>query len=384
MELGILITPEKSLDDTLQRYQRCMRDIDPDHIWLPDRLLIDDISALSEFAGNSYQQPPMEFLDPFLTIAAMAQSPMRPAHFGLAVTDFIRRAPPDLARTAYTLHQIVGSALHMGFGAGEAVNLTPLGYRHGPKPVGHFATQLQRFSSINQSGFDAPHETDKVALGYHRRPNLIWIGGQRERMLKLTAQYADGWLPAWKMTPGEYAEKAGILRSAAADHGRPCPKLGMFGSVILGKSKTDVLDCFERNPLTKAIALQASAEIWEQWGLQHPAGSDSRGFFDVLLGGHDPAALYSAITSVPAGMLADILFLGNVQEVFAELQEYRTAGLQHLAMMFPLFADNNVMFGMADFYPDFVRLCKLLRQPEPCASETKIPVAEAIDQPELS
>ncbi len=71
LELGVLISPEKNIDDTLRRYERCMRDIAPDYIWLPDRLLIDDMSALGEFAGIDCQQPAMEFLDPFLTIARM-------------------------------------------------------------------------------------------------------------------------------------------------------------------------------------------------------------------------------------------------------------------------------------------------------------------------
>lgn len=364
LELGILITPEKDLDDTLRRYERCMRDIDPDYIWLPDRLLIDDVSALGEFAGTAYRQPAMEFLDPFLTIARMSQSLKRPAHFGLAVTDFVRRAAPDLARTAYTLNQILGRPVDMGFGAGEAINLTPLGYRHGPKPVGFLAAQLRRFDAINRTGVDPVEGAAPVALGYHRHPNRIWIGGQRERMLTLAAQYADGWLPAWKMTPQEYADKAATLRRHAVEFGRDCPVLGMFGSVILGKSKAAVLDHFERYPLTRAIALQAGAEVWHKWGLQHPAGSDSRGFFDVLLAGHDPAALYRAIEAVPVEMLDDILFLGNTEEVYAELLLYRRAGMRNLALMFPLFANDNVMFGVEDFYPDFVDLCALLRSNE--------------------
>jgi hypothetical protein len=83
-------------------------------------------------------------------------------------------------------------------------------------------------------------------------------------------------------------------------------------------------------------------------------------------------------------MLADILFVGSVQEVFTELQEYRAAGLQHLALLFPLFADNNVIFGMEDFYPDFVRLCNLLRPSAHCTPPMKARLSQVIDQPELS
>jgi hypothetical protein len=63
-------------------------------------------------------------------------------------------------------------------------------------------------------------------------------------------------------------------------------------------------------------------------------------------------------------MLDDILFLGSVEEVYAELLDYQRAGMRHLALMFPLFANNNVMFGVEDFYPDFVDLCALLRSRE--------------------
>jgi hypothetical protein len=47
--------------------------------------------------------------------------------------------------------------------------------------------------------------------------------------------------------------------------------------------------------------------------------------------------------------------------VYAELLEYQRIGMQHLALMFPLFADDKVMFGVQDFYADFVDLCALLR-----------------------
>jgi phthiodiolone/phenolphthiodiolone dimycocerosates ketoreductase len=363
MELGIHLVAAGDLSNAIERYARCMLQVVPDCVWLSDRLMVDDYSALIAYCGqeNVEREPPPQFLDPFLTAAALAQRLPQQPRFGIAVTDFIRRAAPDLARAACTLNQMLQTPINMGFGAGEAINLTPLGYRHGPKPVSHMESSLQQFRQINENGryFVSPDRL--VELGYNSHPSPVWVGGQRNRMLRITARYGDGWLPAWKMTPLEYGNSAALLRELAAAENRACPVLGMFAMPIIGRSKAELLAYFSSSPLARAVALMASAELWEKWGLEHPAGSNSKGLFDVVLDSMPAEKLYNALVSVPAEMIADILFLGNLQELLDEFWQFKVAGLQHLSLLLPDFDNPRISYGVDDFDIEFNRLCREIK-----------------------
>lgn len=358
MELGIHLVAAKDLYRVAERYTNCLDQISPDCVWLSDRLLIDDCSALAACCGDfsGYWSEPAEFLDPFVAAATLVQYMPKPARFGIAATDFIRRTPPDMARAAYTLNQVLPLPLNIGFGAGEAINLTPLGYSHGAKPVAHFEHNLQQFRQINDSGC---YGTDRmVNLGYHRHASAVWVAGQRYRMLHIAANYADGWLPAWKMTATEYSDSVGLLNSLAAAADRRCPTPGLFAMPIIGPSKHALLDYFRSSPMSRAVAFMAAAELWEKWGLEHPAGRSSKGLFDVILSDIPGEQLHKALLSVPAEMIADILFLGNVQELLDEFWQLKSAGLQHLSLLLPDFANARISYGVDNFDTEFSRLCK--------------------------
>jgi phthiodiolone/phenolphthiodiolone dimycocerosates ketoreductase len=363
MEIGILIAPAKNMADTFSRYDRCMLELSPDYIWLPDRLLVDDFSKLKIYLGDNTIDPPIEFLDPFITLSAMANHPRRPKNFGIAVTDFIRRSPPDLARACHTLSQLIGTPLNIGFGAGEAVNLNPLGYEHGEKPVAFLEKNLAIFNKINDSGlYQSSIDNDGIKLGYNVPPSTIWIGGQRDRMLKLTGTYADGWIPAWKMPPTEYQKKIEAISYWARENRRALPKFAMYGMSIIGESKQQLFDYFQTNPMAKAAILQAPGDAWERWGVHHPAGEMSKGFYDVLLGDLQPELLYRAIVSAPHQILDEVLFLGNQEELLEEFWTYKKNGVELLVLMLPFFSNNQVAYGLPDFYPAFKQICEQIKK----------------------
>jgi len=358
MELGIHLVAVKDLYRVAERYTDFLDRIAPDCIWLSDRLLVDDYSALAEHAGDfsaSWREP-TEFLDPFVAAAALVQYMPQPTQFGIAATDFIRRAPADLARAAYTLNQVLPKPLNMGFGAGEAINLKPLGYDFGSAPFAHFERCLAQFRRINRCG--CPHIDESIELGYQRYPSFIWVAGQRPRMLQAAAIHADGWLPAWKMTSTEYRDNLRSLSILSAAAGRPVPVAGLFAMPIIGASKRALLDYFRSSPMSRAVAFMASGDLWAKWGLEHPAGRNSKGLFDLLLHEIPVEDLYQSLLSVPAEMLDDILFLGNVQELLDEFWQLREAGLQHLSLLLPDFSNARISYGVDNFDVGFDRLCR--------------------------
>lgn len=373
MELGIHLVATGDLYRVSERYTDFLDQVLPDCIWLSDRLMVDDYRALAALCDGEPESwsERAAFLDPFVTAAALVQYMPHPTRFGIAATDFIRRAPPDLARAAYTLNQVLPSPLNIGFGAGEAINLTPLGYLHGDRPVAHFERSLRQFRQINDEGRyyrdkngdkDADRGGDRVVeLGLHRYPSSVWVAGQRSRMLRIAAEFADGWLPAWKMSAAEYRDSVLALGCMAAAAGRSCPIAGLFAMPVIGPSRRALLDHFQGSPMNRAVAFMAGNELWQKWGLEHPGGAGSKGLFDTVLDEIPASRLLKALLEVPAEMMDDILFLGNVQELLDEFWQFKCAGLRHLSLLLPDFSNVRISYGVDSFDSEFVRLCRELQ-----------------------
>ena len=87
----------------------------PTSIWQPD--LVPQAAA---------QASPHVWMDPFALVAASASAADR-LRFGVGVTDLVRRHPAALAQTALTLDHVTKGRFILGVGAGESLNLSPIG-----------------------------------------------------------------------------------------------------------------------------------------------------------------------------------------------------------------------------------------------------------------
>jgi phthiodiolone/phenolphthiodiolone dimycocerosates ketoreductase len=164
-----------------------------------------------------------------------------------------------------------------------------------------------------------------------RRPK-IWVAGHGLRMLKLTGEHGDGWLPAWPMSADEYGEKLRTVSGVASDAGRPTPEAGLFANVLLGESRDAVLDALDADPISKLRALGAPGWLWDKHGVAHPGGPASRGFVDVVVHEYDPRALRELAPRIPSALLADMWFVGSQEEVMDRIRTYEVAGCQHVVL----------------------------------------------------
>jgi len=361
MKLGMHIFQLGSMAKTMAFYRQSVDLVRPDCVWFSDRLLGHDLSGVRKLMGLGDAAAPLETLDPFVTMTALAASSRVETALGIAVTDFVRRKSPDLARACYSLNQLLEKPLNIGFGSGESVNLLPLGYGAPAKPVSLMEEELERFVRISNEGTFHLDGQNPVTLGYNRWPSRVWIGGQRDRMLRITARYADGWLPAWKMSPDEYQNKVSTLKELARQNARPAPEMGMFAILILGSSRKELLSLMHANPLLKAEALIASGELWRKYGLSHPAGGDTSGLPDAMLRDVDPRIVYEALCSVPDELMDEVMFIGSPEEVWLQLRPYREAGLEHLSLSFPEPSEMDTVFGVRDFAMRLKSFCEVLR-----------------------
>src|SRR6266849_3961110 len=95
----------------------------PDHLmgWFPRALWTPEASSIVNLLPS-----PHLYLDPTVLIALVGTSTQR-VRLGTAVTDIIRRAPADVARTFVTLSLATKGRVVLGLGAGERLNTEPYG-----------------------------------------------------------------------------------------------------------------------------------------------------------------------------------------------------------------------------------------------------------------
>jgi phthiodiolone/phenolphthiodiolone dimycocerosates ketoreductase len=162
----------------------------------------------------------------------------------------------------------------------------------------------------------------------------VWVGGHGPRMLRLTGEYADGWLPIEVTTPADYARMKSIVAEHAAAMGRPEPESGLVVLCVLGESRDHLRAMFEAQPMAKlAVVWVASASLWRKHGLEHPAGDSSRGYLSVIPHSLDPAVLRDLAPRIPFELLEELIHLGNAEEVAARINRFAEAGCEHLVLL---------------------------------------------------
>ncbi|MEO5899275.1 MAG: LLM class flavin-dependent oxidoreductase [Ilumatobacteraceae bacterium] len=283
-------------------------------------------TPLSELAAD-----PDAFYDPFCYGARIASMTSRP--FGISVTDATRRKAADLARAALTLNDLVPGGFILGIGSGEAESLTPFGYPF-DHPVGVLEEVLVELRALLDTG-RMPTGIGRMGLPLQaegRGGPRVWIAGHGPRMLRLTGQYGDGWLPAWWMSPDEYGANLATVAGHAAAAGRPTPEAGLLPFLVFAESVDRAAEMFEKEPLGKLFGLFAMGSMWAANGLTHPLGNDSKGFIDVIVHELDPDDLRDIAPTIPFEMVQQVLFIGNADELATRFEGYARNGLEHVVM----------------------------------------------------
>ncbi|MBW2360080.1 MAG: LLM class flavin-dependent oxidoreductase [Deltaproteobacteria bacterium] len=306
--------------------------LDVDSLWLPDHLLgLDHPELRAESPYAQMVEDPDGWLDPFCVSTALAMQTELP--LGINVTDGTRRRAPDVARTALTLQHMCRGGFNLGVGSGEAESLVPFGYPF-DKPVGRleeFLVELRCLLDTGRMPQGGPARTGIPLESGMGKPR-IWVGGQGPRMLRLTGQYADGWLPAWSMEPRDYAAKRSVIARHAEAAGRRTPECGLFRTIFLGESRERLAEALERQPIAKLNALFIEGALWERHGIEHPAGAHSRGLVDVVVYDLDAEELRALAPRIPFELIEEFYTFGNADEVAQRFETYGPAGLEHLVL----------------------------------------------------
>ena len=331
MEVAVLMPGVYPLESN-EHFLRLGEQIGACAAWVPDHLLGTFHPDL--WADEPYSEvvpDPDAHYDPFCMLAAMGRQTS--LTLGIAVTDSTRRRAVDVARSALSLHHLCRGGMHLGVGSGEAESLVPFGYPF-DKPVGRFEEFVRELRHILDTGGMPGGGCGRVGLPLESalgKPK-VWVAGHGPRMLRLTGQYGDGWLPAWRMSAAEYARKKEIVAGHAREAGREPPIAGLLAPMIMGESRAQLHDYLEENPISKLAALFIPGQAWEPYGIEHPAGPESRGLVDVIIHELDAEELRALAPRIPIELVDDFYFTGGPMEMYEQLAAYRDGGCEHMVL----------------------------------------------------
>jgi phthiodiolone/phenolphthiodiolone dimycocerosates ketoreductase len=282
---------------------------------------------------------PHDFFDYATLLGYLAANSGR-LRLGIGVTDPIRRHPVLTAQTMLTLAHMTRRAPILGLGTGLRMNLTPYGLSSSDI-VSRLkeAVQIIRacFTAHGPITFHGTHyRLDDAVLGLQapkgRTPG-IWIAGNGPRMLQLSGQLGDGWLPALVASPEEYSEKLQVVTSAARSAGRDPDTVtpSLWQSVLIAPSEQTARRMLETRLVRTLSLVYSTPADWHAVGSEHPFGERYR-VTDLLPEQIDRDAWEDALMHLPPELLGYGFIWGTAEQVAARLRAYGEAGLRHAVL----------------------------------------------------
>ena len=237
-----------------------------DSIWLADHLLY-------RYPG----EPTRGIWECWTILVALAEATQR-VEIGTLVLCNSFRNPALLAKMATAADEVSGGRLILGVGAGwnepeyEAFGL-PFDHR-----VDRFEEALQILSPLLREGhvdFEGQYyqarNCDDVPRGPRQAGPPLLVGSEGQRMLKLTARYADLWNTGYMGQPETMTEPLARASAACREIGRDPATLGITAFIGLWFPDLQARKpSFFANPLTGTVQeLAAAMRGYAELGVQH-------------------------------------------------------------------------------------------------------------------
>jgi phthiodiolone/phenolphthiodiolone dimycocerosates ketoreductase len=316
-----------------------------DSVWLYDHFQVIVPTAIWDEDFSWLVTPgssPHEVFDYQTLLGYLASSTGRMS-IGIGVTEPIRRHPVLIAQAMLTLSHMTKRAPILGIGSGERQNIEPYGLDFS-RSVGRLEEALKIirlcFSSQGPIDFEGKHYRLDGAVMDLKAPKgktpEVWIGAHGPRMLRLTGQYGDGWLPFMVASPEEYAEKLDVIRAAARAAGRDSQEItpGLYQFAMVAPTEREARAMLETKPGLYGSLVLASAEEWRKVGAEHPFGEHYGGYSDIVPERYDRKTLEEAIAAVPPELIGYGFLWGTPEQVAGKLRAFGEVGLRHVVLFF--------------------------------------------------
>ncbi len=307
----------------------------PDHFagFVPESIWIPEVTQLSYL-----QQSPHTYFEMSSIMGACA-SVTENVKLISAVTEPIRRHPVQIAQTFLTLDHISNGRAVLGIGAGEIENVEPYGLNYSGQ-VGKLREALQIIRQIWEThepfSFDGKFWKLKDAVMSLRpvvegKPPPIWIAALGPKMLEVTAEYGDGWIPTL-LQPKDFGNSLRTIQDLRKKKNIDREFTAALWNWCILDEDESVCERLMNTNLAKAFALLLPDSEWKKHGYNHPFGDDFHSLTDYIPMRYDKATTMEAIEKVPKDILEDFYMTGDAESIIKQLEEYVLQGLDHIIL----------------------------------------------------
>ena len=294
-----------------------------------EEAMLCESSGLDGVMVPDYQAPFSEWCELTVALTSIALNTTK-ILLGSFVTDFQRRHPVTIAHTFASLTHIAGGRVILGLGAGGGPSHTPFGIeiknpverlREGIEVIRNLWKTTKERKLEYQGKFFKLKDAGPPLRPAYKIP--IYIGAHGPKMLKLTAELADGWIPE-SHTPETYAATLKKIREMMKDKEdrefEPCCGLIFYPWEPDNKTYERLLKA-AKNYLAMYPDIQ-----WEAGeGKEHPGLRTHKLTQDKNL-------LKTLAEKVPDWLAEKTIIYGEKEECIDKIEKYQEAGCQHIIL----------------------------------------------------
>ena len=253
------------------------------------------------------------------------------ARLGTCVTDPHRHHPAVMAQRLATIDQFSAGRVILGLGAGDAINLDPfnIDWKRPVSKLLEFVEIMRRLwagETFSHRGEFWNFQNAFLQIKPVQARLPIYFAANSPRMLRLTGELADGWLPLG-LTPGMYKKRLEVVKESARKAGRDPDDIdaGLYiGTSIADKTE----DAYQQLELFKSILVP---EILEEAGykVDLPEKLRSYSYMDWKATDEYMELLAEYGKCVPDEAVMDFCIGGTPGECIDKIKEFVEAGVQH-------------------------------------------------------
>jgi alkanesulfonate monooxygenase SsuD/methylene tetrahydromethanopterin reductase-like flavin-dependent oxidoreductase (luciferase family) len=238
-----------------------------------------------------------------------------------------------LAQTVSTIDIASNGRFIAGLGAGEAMNLEPVGIPW-DKPVSRMAECIPLLKRLWTERY-VDHEGK-----YYRMENAIvepkpvqdphppiWLAANGPRTLKMTGEHCQGWLPG-AIPPDVYADDIDIIKEAAKNAGADWSKFepGLWINTSVAESREQAKEYIETS--ARMIALYMSHRL-KRTGVDVPT---EHSFLKHTVDDKSTEDLIRSAEKVAFDDVEKTVIYGTVDDCIEQIGEFVDAGARHFVV----------------------------------------------------
>jgi phthiodiolone/phenolphthiodiolone dimycocerosates ketoreductase len=295
-----------------------------DSVWYPDHTVGGD--------------PSTQWPEIYTTLTMMGISTSRVIVAPLA-TDCLKRHPSVIAQTLATIDHIVGGRTALGIGAGEAMNVTPYGI-----PIDNLFSRLKEALQVMKllwaADPDKParfegkfYKLEKAFLQMKpvQQPHPpIYIGAFGPRMLEMTGELGDAWIP-FSHTPESYQKCLnGPIKKGAERAGRSLSEIepAFLGATSISNDQEQARKDIERAAKRFLVLLPNVLQMVAPQ-VKHPGNPHTLVHWMSHLKAEDMKVISETAEQIPSEVALQTVFWGTPDDCIGQVEKFQKAGCRH-------------------------------------------------------